>query len=62
MHALYFVAYATMASVAGLVIAQAQFSRRKREGTPVNFGFLKAASLIAVVMWTAAGLTSVAYA
>ena len=62
MHALYFLGYAAMATVAGLVIAQAQYSRQKTEGTPMNLGFLKAISLVAVFMWTAAGVTTVAYA
>lgn len=61
MHALYFVAYASMASIAGAVVAQAQYSRKKSEGTPVNIGLLKAVSAVAVFMWTAAGVTSVAY-
>lgn len=61
MHALYFIGYATMASVAGMVVAQAQYSRKKNEGTPMSFGFLKAISIVAVFMWTAAGVTTVAY-
>ncbi|MCR4379243.1 MAG: hypothetical protein NUV50_14290 [Rhodospirillales bacterium] len=61
MHALYFMGYAAMATVAGLIIAQAQYSRMKTEGTPMNLGILKAIGGIALFMWTAAGLTSVAY-
>ena len=61
MHALYFLGYAGMATVAGLVIAQAQYSRKKNEGIPMNLGFLKAASMVAVFMWAAAGVTTVAY-
>lgn len=61
MHALYFLGYAVMATIAGLVIAQAQYSRMKTEGTPMRFGFLKAAAGVALFMWTAAGVTSVAY-
>ena len=61
MHALYFIGYAVMATVAGLIIAQAQYSRMKTEGTPMNLSFLKAIGGIALFMWTAAGLTSVAY-
>lgn len=62
MHALYFMSYALIATVAALVIAQAQYSRMKNEGTPMSFGFLKAVTAVAVFMWTAAGITSVAYA
>lgn len=61
MHSIYFLGYAVMATIAGLIIAQAQYSRMKTEGTPMNFGFLKVVSGIALFMWTAAGLTSVAY-
>ena len=62
MHALYFIGYAVMATIAGLVIAQAQYSRQKTEGTPMNFGFLKAIAALSVFMWAAAGVTSIAYA
>jgi len=61
MHALYFLGYAVMATVAGLVIAQAQYSRKKNEGIPMSLGFLKAVSMVAVFMWAAAGVTTVAY-
>ena len=61
MHALYFISYASIASVAGLLIAQAQYSRKKSEGIPMSLGFLKAVSAVAVFMWTAAGVTTIAY-
>ena len=51
-----------MATVVGIVVAQAQYSRMKTEGTPMNFGFLKAVSALAALMWAAAGVTSIAYA
>ena len=62
MQALYFMGYAFMATVAVMVIAQAQYSRQKTEGTPMNFGFLKAVGAVALFMWAAAGVTSLAYA
>ena len=62
MHALYFMGYAAMATVAAVIIAQAQYSRMKAEGTPMNFGFLKFVSAVAAFMWTAAGITTLAYA
>lgn len=62
MHALYFIGYAVMATIAGLIVAQAQYSRKKTEGTPINFNILKAIGAVALFMWTAAGLTQVAYA
>lgn len=61
MHALYFVGYAFMATFAVMIIAQAQYSRKKTEGTPINFGIMKALGSIAFFMWTAAGVTTVAY-
>jgi len=62
MHSLYFIAYAAMATVVVAVVAQAQYSRMKNEGTPMNFGFLKAIGALAAFMWAAAGVTSIAYA
>mgnify|MGYP000188452498 CR=1 FL=1 len=62
MHALYFLGYAFMATTAAIIIAQAQYSRKKNEGTPINLGFFKAAAAVAMFMWTAAGVTTVAYA
>ena len=50
MHALYFLGYAVMATIAGLIVAQAQYSRKKTEGTPVNFGILKAIGIVALFM------------
>lgn len=62
MHSLYFIGYAVMATIASVIIAQAQYSRMKTEGTPMNLGFLKVIGGIALFMWAAAGLTSLAYA
>lgn len=62
MHSIYFLGYAVMATIAGVIIAQAQYSRMKNEGTPMNFGVLKVISGIAAFMWAAAGITSIAYA
>lgn len=61
MHELYFMAYAIIASFAGLVILQAQRKRMTVEGIPINFGFLKVVVAIALVMWIAAGVTSLSY-
>lgn len=61
MHALYFIGYAVMATIAGLIVAQAQYSRKKTEGIPVSLGILKAIGMVALFMWTAAGVTTVAY-
>ena len=61
MHSFYFIAYAVMASFAGLVIAQAQYRRMTNEGTPMSLGFLKVVGATALVMWAAAGITSLSY-
>ena len=61
MHALYFIGYAVMATVAGLIVAQAQYSRKKSEGIPISLGLLKAISAVALFMWVAAGVTTAAY-
>lgn len=62
MAAMYFISYALIATIAVLVIAQAQYDRLKTEGTPVNFTLIKAVGASAAVMWSAAGLTQVIYA
>lgn len=62
MAAMYFISYALIATIAVLVIAQAQYARLKNEGTPVNFKLIKAVGASAAVMWSAAGLTQVVYA
>lgn len=40
-HSLYFVGYASIATVSGVVIAQAQYSRKQNEGTKINFKILR---------------------
>ena len=62
MAAMYFISYALIATIAGLVIAQAQYARLKNEGTPVNAKLLKVVAGVALVMWAAAGVTNIAYA
>lgn len=61
MAAAYFISYALMATVAGLVIGWAQYSRLKRESTPINMTIMKATWGIALAMWSSAAVTSVAY-
>lgn len=61
MHALYFVSYALIATVAAGVIAYAQFARMKNEGTPMNFTVLKVVGSTGMVMWACAALTEIAY-
>lgn len=61
MEAMYFIIYAAIATVAGAVIAQAQYARMKAEGTPINLKLLKVVGGLAAVLWAAAGLTEVLY-
>lgn len=60
-HSLYFIAYALFATVSGIIIAQAMYSRKKSEGTKINFKLLKIVFGIALLMWTAAALSTVYY-
>lgn len=62
MAALYFISYALIATIIALVIAYAQYIRMKRENVPMNLGFLKVVTAIALTMWAAAGVTSISYA
>jgi|GEM_PF-7088590 len=60
-HSLYFVGYAVFATVGGIVIAKAQYIRKQREGTPINFKILKVVFGVALFMWTGAALAAVYY-
>ena len=60
-HSLYFVGYALIATISGVVIAQAQYSRKQNEGTKINFKILKLVFGIALLMWTGAALSTVYY-
>jgi len=60
-HSLYFIGYAVFATVAGIVIAHAQYSRKKREGKKINFTLLKVVFGFALLMWTGAALAAVYY-
>ena len=61
MAALYFISYALIATVAAMVIAYAQYTRMKNEGTPMNFKILKVVGGSGLAMWACAGLTQIAY-
>lgn len=60
-HSLYFVGYAVMATVGGIIIAQAQYTRKQREGKKINYTILKVVFGFALVMWTGAALSAVYY-
>jgi len=61
MSSLYFVAYALIATLAGTVIAQAQYARKQNEGKPINYTVLKVVFGFALLMWTGAALSAVFY-
>lgn len=61
MHSLYFIGYALFATVGGIIIAQAQYSRKKREGKKINYTILKVVFGFALLMWTGAALSAVYY-
>ena len=61
MAALYFISYALIATIAAAVIAYAQYTRMKAEGTPMNFTVLKVTAGSGLVMWVCAAMTEVAY-
>lgn len=50
-----------MATISGMVITWAQYSRNKSEGVPVNFTVLKVVFGVALAMWAGAALANVAY-
>jgi len=61
MHSLYFVGYAVCATIAGIVMVKAQYIRKKREGTPINFKLIKIVFGFALFMWTGAAFAAVYY-
>jgi len=61
MHSLYFIGYAVCATIAGIVMAKAQYSRKQKEGTPINYKVMKFVFGFALLMWTGAALAAVYY-
>ncbi|MDH5188430.1 MAG: diguanylate cyclase [Rhodospirillaceae bacterium] len=60
-HGIYFISYATMATIAFILVALAQYKRKKSENIPINMNILKIIGGIAMAMWTSAALTSATY-
>lgn len=60
MAALYFVSYALIATVGGLIAGWAMYVRKKKEGAKVNLTVLKAISALAIALWIGAGVTTFA--
>ena len=60
-HAIYFISYASFATIGAIIIAWGQYVRYKKEGTPFNFTLLLLLVAVALAMWTGAGLTIFAY-
>jgi len=61
MHSLYFIGYAVCATIAGIVMAKAQYSRKQKEGTPINYKVMKFVFGFALLMWTGAALAAFYY-
>lgn len=61
MHATYFLSYAMLITVSGVVMAVAYYLRLKHEGAPVNYKLLGILAVVGHGMWTGAALTMYAY-
>lgn len=60
-HSIYFFSYAGIATVILIAGVYAQYTISKREGTPLNFTFLKSVGGVAVAMYIGGALTLYAY-
>jgi len=60
-HSLYFIGYALIATIGGIVIAKAQYIRKQREGMPINYMVMKFVFGFALLMWTGAAFAGVYY-
>ncbi len=60
-HSLYFMGYALFATIGGIIIAQAQYSRKQKEGKPINYTILKVVFGFALLMWTGAAISGFYY-
>jgi len=56
---MYFVSYALIATLGGLIVGWAQYKRKKAEGAAMNRTLLMAIAGIAVAMWAGAGITAI---
>ncbi|MDH5511080.1 MAG: hypothetical protein OEZ32_12115 [Nitrospinota bacterium] len=61
MHSLYFLSYALILTISGLVMVSAYYSRFKRDGAPVNYGLLAVVFGGALAMWTGVAVTEYVY-
>lgn len=59
--ALYFLSYAAIATIGGLVATWGMYNRQKNEGIPMNFNVLKFIYGIAAAMWAGVAFANVAY-
>ena len=60
-HSFYFLSYALILTIAGVVMAWAYYSRFKNEGTPVNYTLLTGVFAAALAMWTGVAVTEYVY-
>ncbi len=61
-HSLYFLSYAVLATIVGIVAIFAQYTRYKNEGTPFNTTLLRVIGAFAMSMWTGVAVTEYVYA
>ena len=62
MESIYFISYASIASVSFIVVLQAMWERRTREGRAINWRVLQALGGATVALWLASGFTAIGYA
>lgn len=60
-HALYFLIYAMLLTVSGVVMAASYYLRHKHEGASINYKLLVVVALLGHTMWTGAALTTYVY-
>lgn len=61
-HSLYFLSYAVLATIVGIVALSAQYTRYKNEGTPFNATLLRLIGGFAMSMWAGVAVTEYVYA
>ncbi|MCR4377193.1 MAG: GGDEF domain-containing protein [Rhodospirillales bacterium] len=60
-HSIYFLSYAGMATLGGIISAWAMYGRQKNEGIAINFNVLKAIFGFAFAMWLGVAYSNLAY-
>jgi len=61
MHSFYFLSYALILTISGLVMVWAYYTRFKRDGVPANYTLLAVVFGGALAMWTGVAVTEYVY-